>query len=190
MKGAVVDVEMYERTLGRANDVVSEIKPEQLGEPSGCGDWEVRELLNHVVGYLNAFSTGANGEKLDVDGVDFLGDDHVAAYEKAAKDALEAFRGPGAMEKTFILPWGDNPGSMALGLALAEAAVHGWDLGRATGHPVVIDDDVAEAVYGMTSSMMVPLGQYPRGDSFAEPVEVPDSAPIADRMIAYLGRRP
>lgn len=185
-----MDVEMYERALQNMSDVVSDIKPEQLGEPSGCGDWAVRDLLNHVVGYLNAFSSGADGEKLDVDGVDFLGDDHVAAYDRAATDAADAFKAPGALEKTFILPWGDNPGSMALGLALAEAAVHGWDLGQAAGHPVVIDDDVAEAVHGMTSSMMAPLGEYPRGDSFAEPVEVPDSAPIADKMIAYLGRRP
>jgi uncharacterized protein (TIGR03086 family) len=171
-------------------DVVSDIKPEQLGEPSGCGDWTVRDLLNHVVGYLNAFSSGATGEKLDVDGVDFLGDDHVAAYEQAAKGAAEAFKAPGAMERTFTLPWGDNPGSMALGLAVAEAAVHGWDVGQAAGRPTVIDDDVAEAVYGMTSSMMAPLGEFPRGDSFDEPVEVPDSAPIADKMIAYMGRRP
>lgn len=185
-----MDVDMYDRALQRASDVVSEIKPEQLGEPTGCGDWDVRALLNHVVAYLRAFSVGATGEKLGTDDVDFLGDDHVAAYEQAAKDAVEAFRAPGAMDKTFTLPWGDNPGSMALGLAIAEAAVHGWDLGRATGHPVVIDDDVAEAVYGLTSSMMVPLGEYPRGDSFAEPVEAPDSAPIADKMIAYLGRRP
>ena len=181
---------MYERALQRMGDVVADIDPGRLGELSGCGDWTVRDLLNHVVGYMNAFSSGAVGEKLDVDGVDFLGGDHVAAYEKAAADAADAFKAPGAMEKTFTLPWGDNPGSMALGLALAEATVHGWDVGQAAGHPVVIDDDVAEAVHGMTSSMMAPLGDFPRGDSFAEPVEVPDSAPIADRMIAYLGRRP
>lgn len=181
---------MYDRALQRMGDVVADIDPGQLREPSGCGDWTVRDLLNHVVGYLNAFSTGAAGQKLDVDGVDFLGDDHVAAYEQAATDAADAFRAPGAMEKTFALPWGDNPGSMVLGVAVAEAAVHGWDVGRAAGRPVVIDDDVAEAVYGMTSSMMAPRGEFPRGDSFAEPVEVPDDAPIADKMIAYMGRRP
>ncbi len=186
----MVDVEMYERALQHMGDVVSDITPDQLGEPSGCGDWTTRELLNHVVGYLNAFSSGAAGEKLDVDGVAFLGDDHVAAYEKAAADAADAFKAPGALEKTFTLPWGDNPGSMALGLAIAEAAVHGWDVGQAAERPVQIDDDVAEAVYGMTSSMMAPLGDFPRGDSFDEPVSVSDSASIADKMIAYMGRRP
>jgi hypothetical protein len=55
---------------------------------------------------------------------------------------------------------------------------------------MVIDDDIAEAVYGMTSSMMAPLGDFPRGEAFGEPVDVPDDAPIADKMLAYLGRQP
>jgi uncharacterized protein (TIGR03086 family) len=94
------------------------------------------------------------------------------------------------MEKEFAMPWGPTPGSAALGLALADAVVHGWDLARATGQEIVIDDDVAEAVYGMTSSMMQPQGSYPRGDSFAEPVDVGGDASPRDRMLAYLGRDP
>ena len=119
-----------------------------------------------------------------------MGDDHVASYERASVAAAAAFEAPGAMDKTFHMPWGDTPGSAVLGTALADIVVHGWDLAQATGQLIVIDDDVAEEVYGMTTSMMAPKGKYPRGDRFAEPVDLPDHAPIRDKMLAYLGRKP
>ncbi|MEA2452775.1 MAG: hypothetical protein QOG04_1485 [Actinomycetota bacterium] len=101
-----------------------------------------------------------------------------------------SFQQPGAIEKTFPMSWGDSPGSVVLGLALSDAVVHGWDLATATHQDYEIDEDVAQACYGMVTSMMEPKGDFPRGDSFAEPVEVPDDAPTADKLIAYLGRKP
>lgn len=186
-----MDAGMYERALKRTGEVVANTTPGQLGDSTPCGDWDVRTLLNHIVAGCVTFAAGGSGEKVSMsDGTDHLGDDHVAAYEKASADAAAAFNAPGAIDKNFTLPWGDTPGQMALGLAVADAAVHGWDLAKATGQPADIDDDIAEAVYGMTSSMMKPLGDYPRGESFGEPVDVPDDAPIADKALAYLGRQP
>lgn len=186
-----MDADMYERAVRRTGDVVANTKAEQFGDSTPCGDWDVRTLLNHIVAGCVTFAAGGSGEQVSMsDGTDRLGDDHVAAYEKASADAVAAFSAPGAIDKNFTLPWGDTPGQMALGLALADAAVHGWDLARATGQPADIDDDIAEAVYGMTSSMMEPLGDYPRGESFGEAVEVPDDAPIADKAVAYMGRQP
>lgn len=184
-----MDVDMYERVLSRTEDVVARVGPYQLAGATGCADWDVRTLLNHIVGGCAAFAAGAHGEPVDLD-AEHLGDDHVAAYRKAAADAVAAFREPGALDRTFTMPWGEMPGRAALGTALAEAAVHGWDLARAAGQPSSLDGDVAEAVHAMTTSMMQPLGRYPRGGAFADPVEVPDDAPVTDRMLAYLGRRP
>jgi uncharacterized protein (TIGR03086 family) len=79
---------------------------------------------------------------------------------------------------------------MLIGLMIAETTVHGSDLARATGQEIAIDDDIAEAVYRSTTGMMEPHGKFPRGTSFAPPVEVSDDAPIQDKMLAYLGRQP
>lgn len=91
---------------------------------------------------------------------DFSTEDHVAAYQEAAASALETFRASGALEGTLSLPWGDTPGSTALGPALADSAVHESDLVVATGENAEIDEDIAEAVYEMTSSMMAPKGDF------------------------------
>jgi uncharacterized protein (TIGR03086 family) len=182
---------MYEKALGRIGEVVAGIPAEQLSDPTPCPDWDVRALLNHIVGGCLSFAGGATGEKFDgFDGQDRLGDDHVAAYEKAAEAAAGAFRAPGALDGTFAMQWGDTPAMAALGLAIAEAAVHGWDLASATGQEAGIPDDVAATVLHMTRSQMQPEGEFPRGESFGDPIDVPDDAPVQDRMLAYMGRRP
>ena len=181
---------MYERAIRSTRKVVAGTRREQLDGPTPCRDWSVRDLLNHLIGGCAAFAAGAAGEVRDFDAEDHTVDDHVAAFELASRAAAESFAAPGAMDKVFKMSWGDTPAKVALGLAIADAAVHGWDLAKATGQKLEIDSDIAEAVYGMTSQMMQPNGSYPRGDSFGEPIEVPDHASSVDRMVAYLGRQP
>lgn len=186
-----MDVEMYERALKQTGEIVANIKPQQFDDPTPCTEWNVRDVLNHLVGEFNTFTAGSKGEKLEMSlDIESLGDDHIASYEKASAELIEAFRAPGAMEKKLTLPQGDTPAPVALSLGTADAVVHGWDLAQGTGQELRIDDDIAEEIYATTSSMMQPLGEYPRGDSFADPVEIPDDAPITNKMLAYLGRKP
>lgn len=186
-----MDASMYERALDRTRAVVAGTRRDQLADPTPCTDWDVRTLLNHIIGGCITMAEGAEGRPVPMSGPeDHSAEDHVAAFDRAARAALKAFQSPGALEREFTLPWGSSPGSAALGLALADAVVHGWDLAQATDQEIVIDDDIADAVYGMTSSMMQPNGPYPRGDSFAPPVDVPDDAAPAEKLLAYLGRVP
>ena len=138
------------------------------------------------------YAAAGAGERLDptAQDVDYTAEEHVGTYQQAAKGALEAFRAPGAMERMFALPPGDTPGSVALGIALADVAVHGWDLAKATGQEASIDDDIAEVVYQMTTQMMAPKGRFPRLTAFNDPVEIGADAAPTDRLVAYLGRRP
>lgn len=186
-----MDAGMYERALTRTGKIVSGTSREQLDDPTPCTEWSARDLLNHLIGGCLTFAAGAKGEARPMDdGTDHCAEDHVAAFEQASRSSLEAFQEPGALERKFKMPWGDSPVLAALGLALADAVVHGWDLAKATNQVLEIDEDIAEELHGMTSSMMQPKGDYPRGDSFGEPVDVPDDAPAADRLLSYLGRQP
>ncbi|MGH2813433.1 MAG: TIGR03086 family metal-binding protein [Actinomycetota bacterium] len=185
-----MDPAMYERALQATSKVVAGTRRKELENPTPCTAWTVRDLLNHLTNGCLAFAAGASGEKRPFDGEDQITDDHVDAFEKASRAAVDAFSAPAAMEKVFTMSWGDTPASVVLGLAIVDATVHGWDLAKATGQKMDIDDDIAESIHSMTTRMMEPNGSYPRGDSFAGPVTVPEDAPIADRMVAYLGRQP
>ena len=186
-----MDVDLFERTLQNAGKVVHNTRPEQLGDATPCTNWDVRALLNHMVAGCAAIAAGAKGEKFDLyGGEDHMGDDYIAAFDSAAAGAVEAFRAPGAAEATFTMPWGDTPAPVTFGLGLADGVVHGWDLAQATGQQVEIEDEAAETVYQMVTSMLEPEGEWPRGDQFGEPIAVPDEAPTADRLLGYLGRDP
>lgn len=184
-----MDVAMFDRAVQATGGVITGISLEQLDGPTPCTEWSVRDLLNHLIGQYEAVATGATGEVLKEER-DYTTEDHVAAYYAASVRARDAVAAPGALEKKFAMPWGETPGQMVLGLVIADTAVHGTDLAKATGQAIAVGDDVAEAVHGMTLKMLQPSGDFPRGDSFAEPVEVPDDAPIQHKMVAYLGRRP
>src|SRR5918992_3503126 len=156
-------LEMYERALKRTGETVAGTTREQFADPTPCSEWNVETLLDHVIGGCLTFAAGAEGRRVDAMNQPHLtGEDHVSAYENAARAALAGFRAPGALERDFMLPWGDSPGSAALGLALADAAVHGWDLAKATGQEATIEDDIAETLYAMTTQMMEPKGRWPR----------------------------
>lgn len=184
-----MDLEMFDRAVQATGGVVTAISTDQLDRATRCTEWSVRDLLNHLIGQYEMVAAGAGGEAM-AEERDYTSEDHVAAYYAASVRARDAFAAPGALEKKFAMPWGETPGEMLLGLVIADTAVHGSDLAHATDHDLAIADDVAEAVYGMTTGMLEPKGNFPRGPHFAPPVEVPDDAPIQDEMLAYLGRQP
>ena len=68
-------------------------------------------------------------------GTDHLGDDPLAAYQRAAAQLREAFAGPGVLESVYEAPFGTGPGAILVHVRIAEVLTHGWDLARAAGRP-------------------------------------------------------
>jgi uncharacterized protein (TIGR03086 family) len=90
------------------------------------------------------------------------------------------------MERIVSTPMGERPGAVLVQLRVAELLVHGWDLARATGQDTDLDPELAEVV---RTAWTTQLGDRPRTLlPFDEPQPVPDDAPAADRLAAYLGR--
>src|SRR5690606_9573413 len=69
--------------------------------------------------------------------------------------------------------------------------VHAWDVGAALGRAIALDEHACREVLSIAESW--PAGHpeiWGPGAPFAPPVPVPDTAPVADRMIGLLGRSP
>ncbi|HEV2755512.1 MAG TPA: TIGR03086 family metal-binding protein [Actinomycetota bacterium] len=185
-----MDVAMFERAVQATGKIVAGTSKEDMEKSTPCTEWNVRDLLNHLIGSFETVAAAAGAEITNAASTDFTATDHVAAYEGAAAKSVKALAAPGALERTYPMPWGDTPGEVLLGLMIADTVVHGWDLAKGTGQDATVDPEMAEAVYGMTSKMMQPLGSFPREPAFGPPVEVPDDAPVGAKMLAYLGRKP
>ena len=174
--------------------IMEGVRSDQLGGRTPCASWDVRRLINHIVGGSHWFAittnAGASPEVDDTEDTDYAGGDMLAAYDQGIEASLGAFGAPGALEKTVRLPFGEFPGAAFMNLATIDQFIHGWDLAQATGQFPDFDQSVAEQLL-VQAKMMVPdqlRGADPDAP-FGPIVDIDASAPAADRLAAFLGRR-
>ena len=168
----------------------------QAADPTPCSEWDVRALLNHLIGVLEFTSGCIVGSPPDIRPNEAdssrVGETDVTvlaqSYREEVARLLELCRQPGALERIAATPFGDMPIGQILMGTLLDQFVHGWDLAKATGQDTTLDADVTEFAYGMLTSGFADMG---REAGFIGPeIAVPDDAGLQDRLIAYMGRQP
>ena len=188
-----MDLTTMAQACAATDRIIERITGEQLDRPTPCSDWDVRALLNHVVGTvllgaaLLADTTPAvamgPGE---LPATDVLDGDPLKAYRVGA-EALLAAGGGDALDRPHPTPLGDMPGAMLGGFTTLDIAVHGWDLAKATGQPPALGDDLAGTLLEF-ARRTIPAGN--RTARIGPEIPVEDGASMVDRLVAYLGRRP
>lgn len=176
--------------IDQARPIIAGIAVDDYSRPTPCADWNVRQLINHMIGALVMF------RDVGTDGVadpalferDLIDDDAVAAFDEAGRGAVAAWSGEGKLEGTAKLPFGEFPAAFALRLPAMDLVVHGWDLANATGQtPRWNSELVADTLAFSEATFAAP--EY-RGADFADPVDPPAEADDLTRLVAFLGRRP
>jgi uncharacterized protein (TIGR03086 family) len=184
-------LQTYRRSLREFTDRVAQVGYDQWALPTPCGDWDVRTLVNHVVGedrWTVPLLTGATIEQVgDRFEGDLLGADPAAAARDAAAAAEQAAGEPGALDRTVHLSFGDTPAREYLHQLLSEHLVHGWDLAVAIGVEPTLD---TEAVNECARWFTDQVGTYRQGGLVAAAVHVPENAGEQDRLVAAFGRDP
>jgi uncharacterized protein (TIGR03086 family) len=71
---------------------------------------------------------------------------------------------------------------------LEEVVVHNWDVAKATGQALTLDEEVTTIVYDFCRS--IPLDTFRAHGAFGPEVPAAASAPSLDRLVALLGRHP
>jgi len=162
-----------------------------------CEDWDVRDLVQHVIaGNRMAVVMLAGDSRDDVDAArraitsrDQLGADPVGAFVESADAQAAAFARPGALETTCHHYVGDIPGTQLLGFRIADLTLHAWDLARAIGDDETLDDDLVAWVYEAMAPLAPTISQtglFGDGPSATPPNDVPLQA----RLLDLTGRRP
>ena len=82
---------------------------------------------------------------------------------------------------------GELPVTFMVGQHLADVAVHAWDLAMATHQSTKLDPEVAKVALDWARGALKP--EY-RGQAFGAEVEVPENAPIYERLAGFFGRNP
>ncbi|MEV0699074.1 TIGR03086 family metal-binding protein [Saccharopolyspora sp. NPDC050389] len=181
------------RAAASLREVVRNIKPDQLGAPTPCAEYDVRKLVKHLLFWGPSLGAAARKETvpppaeaeqdLDLTGGDWAAD-LVALLDRTA----DAWSEPGAWEGTTHMGGPTElPASLVGGMVVVELVVHGWDLARATGQHVAKDDDLLDYVRGevaKTADQGREMGVY------GTEVTVPTSASTLDQILGLTGRNP
>jgi uncharacterized protein (TIGR03086 family) len=184
-------IAMCQQTLDAARKVIGGVKQDDLAKPTPCSEWNVRALVNHMIGVNYAFTQALAGKKIETGGEtpDLVGDDPAASYAKASRGALEAWRAPGALDRILSLPPGDVPGSTGINIFMTDQSVHTWDLARALGKEHAIDTDLVEVSFEMLRQILRPEFRA-TGGPFGPEVPCAADAAVQDRLLAFTGRNP
>jgi uncharacterized protein (TIGR03086 family) len=184
----------FEYAVASTTQIVKGVRPDQETAPTPCAEWDVRSLLNHVIGTLwlaEALFTGHAPRYPMAPGglpaMDASGGDPVAAYAEASAAALAAAGAGDALTRVHATPLGDMPGPVLAGFTTLDMTVHGWDLARATSQPADLDGRLAAHVLGFAEQA---LTADTRAPGIGPALPVPDDAPVTQRLVAFLGRRP
>jgi uncharacterized protein (TIGR03086 family) len=171
-----------DRACTAVGDLVAGVAPGQWPDPTPCTEWDVSELVDHLIAGNRRFA-GLLRDHPQAEPE--AGGERAAAYRTSAAALRSAFSAPGVLERTYQSPIGPADGLALVHLRIAEQLLHGWDLAQATGQHPNLPEDLARSALARTQ-----LGDAPRqGMPFDAPQPAPADAPAIDQLAAFFGRR-
>jgi uncharacterized protein (TIGR03086 family) len=177
-------------------DLIGRVPAEMLDAPTPCPAYSLGDLVDHVGGAALAF-TGAAGKDMGEStasgpsgDASLLADDWRTRIPQDLTGLAEAWRDPEAWTGMTRAGGVELPGEVAGLVALDELVIHGWDVARASGQDYTCDAASLEAVHGFVMQFSEPGQEEMRAGLFGPVVEVPDDAPLLDRVIGLTGRDP
>src|SRR5438270_8340770 len=104
-------IDLHNRALDQAEPLVAGVEPGQMALPTPCEGWDVRELLNHIVGANRSYAgIPRRNQHRRSPGEDLVGDDPVAAYCRTAEELKQSWSDPQLLGETFPSHLGELPG--------------------------------------------------------------------------------
>ena len=177
------------RAIDQIAALVEDTTPPQLDTPTPCDGWDVRTLLDHLVGVHRRIAGAPRGAALAVDSVasDVADGEHARVLAGLRDEIAAGWADDAVLERETDVPWGRVPGRVvALGFT-QELTVHAWDLAVVTGRAADLDPELAEGCVE-AAKRLLPAEQRHHVSTFGAVVEVaPDAGPY-ERLVGWLGR--
>lgn len=180
-------VTLVEQASGVVTEIIGNIRPDQMDLPTVNDDWNVRELINHLVrgNVWNVQNLATGGAPRPTE--DLIGDQApLDAYAATAAAMLDAYKQPGALAVMVKMPFGEMPGAGLAMFRFTDLMSHAWDLASATGQDTNIAPELSEQALALAQNR---LGSMDRAQTpFKAEIPAPADAHAADRLAAYLGK--
>lgn len=172
-------------------DILAGVTDDQLDDPTPCAEYSVGDLVDHV-GQVTRGATALALKRLDeADAAEpsraNLGDGWRDDVAEDLRALGAAWRDPAVWRGSTDAGGLELPNEVWGKIVLTEVVVHGWDLARAAGRPLGMPEEALRACLDHVASF-VPNAPVPA--LWGPAVEVPEDAPLIDRIVAITGRKP
>ncbi|MGI9252478.1 MAG: TIGR03086 family metal-binding protein, partial [Thermomicrobiales bacterium] len=172
--------------VGVVAPMIDTIQPGQWDLPTPCTEWNLRDLVGHLVNgnrvVAAAFEGGQPGFELYGAPVA----DPAADFAASSARLVDLMQAPGGMAKSVILPYGTMPATAAAGFRMVDILSHGWDIARALGLPTDFAPELSATALEMARASM--QGRPRPTGVFGDEQIAPAGASAADKLAAFLGR--
>jgi uncharacterized protein (TIGR03086 family) len=179
----------YAEAVAAFDCVIKQVSPADWTLPTPCSDWDVRALVNHVVGEacwtppLLAGRTIADiGDRFSGD---LLGADPLAAWTVARQAATDAVARAAIAEALVDTSAGTIPAVEFVHQLTADHLVHSWDLAVAIGADQSLDPALVDTVAEWFTAH---AEEYRAAGASAAEASVPADAEPQRRLLAAFGR--
>ncbi|MDX6325512.1 MAG: hypothetical protein QOK15_1866 [Nocardioidaceae bacterium] len=181
--------ELHRRAVEAWQARVDAVRQDQWSAATPCAEWDVRALVNHVVGEELWTSPLVEGSTIEEVGDRFDGDVLGGAPTEAARSAAQAAAttvderlSEGGIAH---LSYADVPIEEYVHQLTADHLIHGWDLAAATGQSRQLDPDLVTEVAAWFADRE---SMYREGGAIGPRVETGGDA--QDDLLARFGRDP
>jgi uncharacterized protein (TIGR03086 family) len=183
-------LEQYAHALDEFGRRVELVGDDQWGSATPCSEWDVRQLVGHVVDeqrwapYL--LGGGSVADAGDRFAGDPLGDDPKGAWRTTSAAARDAFAEEGALDHPVSLSAGPSSARDYLWQMTVDATIHAWDLARSIGADEQLDPELVRRVHHESEK---DAEEMAASGMFGQPVHVASGADLQTRLLGLFGRR-
>jgi uncharacterized protein (TIGR03086 family) len=164
------------------------IRDDQWHVQTPCADWDVHELVRHLVSealWTAPLMRGATLEEVgDRFEGDILGADPKGAWNQAMKASLEAVEEVD-LNRQVHLSRGLTPAAQYAFELFSDHLIHGWDLSRAIGADERLDEDMVRYAYDILKPFEDGLKM---SGLYGPKVVPPEGADLQTMLLAVVGR--
>jgi uncharacterized protein (TIGR03086 family) len=183
-------LDRYRRSLKEFDARVQLVGDDQWELPTPCTEWNVHQLVNHIVyedrwtaPLMRGSSLAEVGDRFDGD---LLGPRPKDVWSEASREALDSVEEEGALGRTVNLSSGRTPASEYVGQLASDHLIHAWDLARAIGADEKLDPDLVDWLYEEAAPLEDELKSY---GVYGDKVEVSAGSDPQTKLLAVFGRR-
>ncbi len=179
--------EQLENILPTLCATVDRIQTMQMHDPTPCSEFNVHDVLNHMMVGGTSFAGAFRGEEpqeWSPPGV--YGWVPGAEFREVMDDLLDAIKSPGALDRTIATPMGEMPGEALARFVAFDGLMHAWDLASSTGQTFELPPEVIASVDEFARAALSP--EMRDGDTFKDATTAPEDASQLERLVAFSGR--